>query len=217
MSDETTSGGLPYQPSVSVDSDRDSRVLAIDEADADAVFDALSSQTAREILAALHAEPRPPSELATAADTTVQNVRYHLEKFEAAGLVEVVDTWYSSRGMEMDVYAPTDEALVLYAGDTEPDDERSARDVLVDLLGAIGVLGLLSLLVDQLVRRFGATSQGPGGPQPRDPVAPGDHPFLLSPDGPMLEIGGVVVPPGALFFLGGTVVLLAITVWRRRQ
>ena len=31
--------------------------------------------------------------------------------------MDVVDTWYSSRGNEMKVYAPTNEPLVLVAGD----------------------------------------------------------------------------------------------------
>lgn len=214
MSDETASGGLPHRPPVAPDHDRGSRVLAIDETDADAVFDALASQTARDILTALHEEPQPPSELATAADTTVQNVRYHLEKFEAAGLVEVVDTWYSSRGMEMDVYAPSDEGLVLYAGDGQTEDDASVREGVRDLLGGVAVLGLLSVVVDRVVRELVPTVFGSGPSRPTEAPELGDEPFMLSVDGAVLEVAGVTVPPGAVFLVGGLVVLCAFTAWR---
>ena len=92
------------------------RLVDIDEDAADEVFGALSSETARSILAALYEEPRTASDLAEAVDTSLQNVRYHLEKLVDAELVEVADTWYSERGTEMKVYAPRSESLVLFAG-----------------------------------------------------------------------------------------------------
>jgi predicted transcriptional regulator len=82
-------------------------------ADADQVFTALAAETAREILRALHEEPTTKSALATQLDTSIQNVSYHLEKLEAAGLVAPEETWYSTKGREMDVYAPTADPLVL--------------------------------------------------------------------------------------------------------
>lgn len=84
------------------------RVVDLEGEDADAVFSALSSTTARQIYARLDDEPGTPSDIADAIDSSIQNVRYHLENLEEAGLVEVVDTWYSSRGNEMSVYATTD-------------------------------------------------------------------------------------------------------------
>jgi DNA-binding transcriptional ArsR family regulator len=84
------------------------------------VFDALSSGTARDVFAALYDDPRPVSELADAVGTSLQNVDYHLDRLEAAGLVEVADTRYSSKGVQMDVYAPVGGALVVVAGDADP-------------------------------------------------------------------------------------------------
>jgi len=90
--------------------DDEPRVVDLEGEDADAVFSALSSGTARQIVSSVHDDPKTQSEIADAIDTSVQNVRYHLDKLEDAGLVEVVDTWYSSRGNEMDVYAAADGA-----------------------------------------------------------------------------------------------------------
>jgi DNA-binding transcriptional ArsR family regulator len=130
------------------------RVLSIDEDAADEVFAALSSETARTILSALYEEPRTASDLADVGDTSLQNVRYHLEKLRDAGLVEVVDTWYSSRGTEMKVYAPADASVVMFAGDE--DTGLSLREALGRLVGGVGILGLASLAVERVF--------GPGVP-----------------------------------------------------
>jgi len=147
---------FPLRSSVSLD-DRKPRLVDLDDEVADDVFEALSSRTTRRIFSALHEEPQTASDLATVTDTSVQNAQYHLEKLQDADLVEVVDTWYSERGTEMKVYAPTDESLVLFAGD----DGRSLRSLLKRALAAVGLLGLVSLLVsvaaDRLVEWTGAS------------------------------------------------------------
>jgi DNA-binding transcriptional ArsR family regulator len=139
---------LPFRSEPTV-GERDPRVVELEGEDADAVFGALSSATARRIVAYLHEEPRTQSDLAEAVDTSVQNVRYHLDKLEAAGLVEVVDTWYSSRGNEMKVYAPADGALIVSG-----DESRASRlrRVLSGLVGGLFVLALASLAVGRVVR-----------------------------------------------------------------
>ncbi len=90
--------------------------VSLDESDP--IFDALSSNTARKIFAILHEEPTTISELATKIDTSLQNVSYHVEKMETAGLVTAVDTWYSTRGKAMDVFAATSQPLVLVSNDS---------------------------------------------------------------------------------------------------
>ncbi|QLC34526.1 helix-turn-helix transcriptional regulator [Halarchaeum sp. CBA1220] len=138
---------FPFQSDVDADTDG-SRLLGIEEEAADEVFDALSSQTARTILAAVYEEPRPASDLADAADTSLQNARYHLDGLRDAGLVDVADTWYSERGTEMKVYAPTNDSVVVMAGDEET--RSSAFDVLKSLLGSVGAIGVGALLVQAL-------------------------------------------------------------------
>jgi predicted transcriptional regulator len=108
----TSNGLLPSRESVETDASAES--VSLDEAGA--VIDALGSRTARSILAALYEEPRPASEIAAAVETSTQNVNYHLDRLREAALVEVVDTWYSSKGAEMDVYAPTADPLCVFIG-----------------------------------------------------------------------------------------------------
>lgn len=93
--------------------------------DSDEILDALSSDTARKVLAALHEEPAPASDLAERVETSLQNVNHHLAQLQSAGLIDNVDTWYSTKGREMDVYAPTNQPLVMVAG--ESGNEESLR------------------------------------------------------------------------------------------
>jgi len=86
--------------------------------DSDEILDALSSDTARKVLTALHEEPAPASDLAERVDTSLQNVNHHLAQLQSAGLIDNVDTWYSTKGREMDVYAPTNQPLVMVAGES---------------------------------------------------------------------------------------------------
>jgi DNA-binding transcriptional ArsR family regulator len=83
----------------------DDRVVAFE--DADAVFDALASGTARAVLRRLHRSPAPASVVAEAVDTSVQNAAYHLDRLVDAGLAVRVGTRYSAKGREMAVYAAT--------------------------------------------------------------------------------------------------------------
>ena len=140
---------LPSIPDASASEDAEPRVVGLDDDDADDVLGALSSTTARELFAALTDDPAHPSALAERVDTSLQNVQYHLGKLEDAGMVEVVDTAYSEKGREMDVYAPADRPLVLFAGDEE---EQTLLDrALGRLLGGVGVLAGASLAVKGLV------------------------------------------------------------------
>ncbi|WP_276260310.1 ArsR/SmtB family transcription factor [Haloglomus litoreum] len=84
--------------------------------DAGDVVNALTSETARKLVDRIYTEPGTTSELADDVGTSLQNAQYHLERLEDAGVVEVVGTWYSKRGNDMDVYGPSSEPLVIVAG-----------------------------------------------------------------------------------------------------
>jgi DNA-binding transcriptional ArsR family regulator len=147
---------FPIREKVSLDREPEPRLVDLDEETADEVFEALASTTTRKIFLELHNQPQTASDLADVTDTSVQNVQYHLEKLTEADLVDVVDTWYSERGSEMKVYAPTDDSLVLFAGR----DKQSAFRRLVNRFA--GVLAFLlppSILAGYLANWRESSSQ----------------------------------------------------------
>lgn len=85
----------------------------IDIAEDGALLEALSTETARRIVAVLEESPKPASEIAAETDTSLQNVGYHLDRLEDVGLVEVAGKRYSSKAKKMDVYVPTSTSLVV--------------------------------------------------------------------------------------------------------
>lgn len=68
------------------------------------------------ILSIIYEHPSMPTDVREEIGTSLQNVDYHLEKLEDAGLIELARTAYSENGAEMTVYAPAAEAVVLFAG-----------------------------------------------------------------------------------------------------
>ncbi|TSD15923.1 ArsR family transcriptional regulator [Haloglomus irregulare] len=159
---------LPSSPEVSVEDDP--RVVGLDSEEADDLMQALSSDTARQMLSALHEEPLPPSRLANQVDTTLQNAQYHLERLSEAGAIEVVGTAYSEKGREMDVYAPADKPLVIFAGRDE--QASGIRAALRRLVGGLAALLFGAIAIQEVfgrgVRRlaaplFGGTSGAGGG------------------------------------------------------
>jgi len=217
---------LPSLPDATPE-DREPRVVGVDDDDADELIAALGSETAREILTRLHDEPATKSELADAVDTSLQNVQYHLSKLDGADLVDVVDTTYSEKGREMDVYAAADEPLVLFAGGSE--ESHGIKSALMRLLGGYGLIGLAAVAAQQVLSvagptaRVSASTGGSGG----DAGTAGTED---SADGPSIEtapetdgggeIDGTVeyvvepladyavslVEPGIVFFLGAALV-----------
>jgi DNA-binding transcriptional ArsR family regulator len=175
---------FPIRDTVTRDETREPRLIDLDEDTADEVFEALASQTTRQIFLALHEDPQTASDLAEETETSVQNVQYHLEKLTDIDLVEVADTWYSERGSEMKVYAPTDESLVLYAG---RDKQTTFRSLLKRFTGVFSLLVPGSLLASWFASRSG--SDGNTGSDPTQisggdeyNVATGSEPEITSLD-----------------------------------
>jgi len=209
-----------------------SRVVGIREDAADEVFEALSSSTAREILAALYEEPDTASSVADEVGTSLQNATYHLEKLVDAGLVEVADTWYSEQGREMNVYAPASESLVVFAA--EEDSGPSLKERLLRVLGAVGFLGVVSLVVQRL---FGGraspdyrTTGGDAGAAPAPATTQGGDVGIMQEGAETTKATTTTVaegaqsaaqgiPPGVLFFAGGLLALAVVIayVWYRRR
>ncbi|MFB6142119.1 MAG: ArsR/SmtB family transcription factor [Halorientalis sp.] len=235
---------LPSEPDTSAAEEADPRVIGVDSEDADDVLAALTAETGRKLLSELHADPAPPAELADRVDTSLQNAQYHLNKLEEAGAIEVVDTMYSEKGREMNVYAPADRPLVIFAGDEE--QSSGIRSALARLLGTFGVLVLASLAVQQTL---GDGLGGLFGGAPDDGTqAPAPAAATETPAGTPTSEGGFNVaaettadaartatetataaptttaeatagaafslPPGAVFLLGGLTALLVVAAAR---
>ena len=94
-------------------------VVGLEAEESGEVFSALTSETARSLVAELHRRPATQSELAERVDTSLQNAKYHLQRLVDAGIVEVVDELYSQKGIEMSVYGPVGHPFVLIAGGDE--------------------------------------------------------------------------------------------------
>jgi DNA-binding transcriptional ArsR family regulator len=221
---------FPLRQSVELDDSREPRLVGMDEEVADDVFEALSSGTTRRIFGHLHDEPHTASELADLTDTSVQNVQYHLGKLDDADLVEVVDTWYSERGTEMKVYAPTDESLVVFAGGEE---KGRLRQLLKRAVAILGVLAPVAIMLGWFAGRLAdsgaefdlaskSTQTGGGGEDAMTADAVGDSGAQATPEAVSYAadatetIGGLdpAVLAGLAFFLGGVFVLsLVAATW----
>ncbi|MFC5972832.1 ArsR/SmtB family transcription factor [Halomarina salina] len=129
---------LPLRGESSADPD-EPRVVGLAGEEADETFEVLSSGTTREVLAALYEEASTPSEIRDHIGTSLQNVHYHLGKLEDADLIEPAGVGYSEKGTEMTVYAPTSEAVVLFAG--RRDDRSRLRSMLSRVFGVVVALG----------------------------------------------------------------------------
>lgn len=177
------------------------RVCRLDSESATDIIDAISSDSARLILAELHEEPRPVSVLADELDVSIPSIEYHIENLLEAGIVREVDTRYSEKGKEMSVYGPDDDPLV-FVGDDEGVD--LARFVVSGVGAAVVGIAVVSLAVQWLVTEFLPTL---GSESVRKAASAG-------------AIDGVTVspvPPGLVFFSGGTFVLaVALAFWYLR-
>jgi len=151
-------------PDTSTSQDGELQVVGVDE-DVSDVLDALSSETAREILNTVYDEPGTPSELADRLEMSIQKVSYHLEKLEDEELITVAGVQYSEKGQEMKVYEPPEDPLVLFVGTQER--KRSLRSLVRRVLPVIGVLTaasvMLQLLLGQFPIQFGGAGAGDAG------------------------------------------------------
>ncbi|WP_224335630.1 ArsR/SmtB family transcription factor [Haloprofundus halobius] len=179
------------------------RVLDVRSEETDEVLDALASDTARRLLRGLFERPRTPSELASYAETSVQNINYHLTNLREAGLVEAVDIRYSEKGREMTVYGPTSDPIV-FVGNRElrPAVSRSLREVVAGL----GVLVGASALVQWGARRLVGSSAEPDGVL--GPASWG----VSQPNSTLSWLVFGVVEPGVLFFFGCLLVVAVLAV-----
>lgn len=171
------------------------QALDLTGGEADQTFEALSSPTSREMLKLLYEDASTPPQLAVKMDTSSQNVHYHLGKLKSADLIESTGTTYSSRGTEMDIYAPTSEAIVLLTG-REPKTDQ-IRTLLKRFLSGLVIVALVSLVIDVLL----VGNSGPAANGSSSPSEPLIHDLLG-------------IRPVTFFFIIGFFILM-IETWAR--
>lgn len=199
------SGLLPSESSAvtadEVEDDGGPRLLWLDDDEAETLITSLSSNTARSVLTALHNEPKTASELAEQVDTSLQNVRHHINNLSEADLVEATETRYSVKGREMTVYAPVNDSLVVCVGDS--DERGSFLDSLRQYVGVAAALVVGSLFVQfSFGTGFGGID-GPTSPRVADSV------------GTTGELLGLLSP--AVAFLAGGLLVLAVVAWKHHR
>lgn len=92
------------------------RILDLNGTAADEAFQTLTAATTRTVLSMIYEHPSTSTDIQEEIDTSLQNVHYHLGKLEDRGLIEPAGVGYSEKGTEMTVYAPANEAVVLFVG-----------------------------------------------------------------------------------------------------
>lgn len=191
----------PVQPEEDPRPPEEPEVIGLEDDRTGQALDALSSETARRILDELYDDPSTPTELQAATDTSLQNVHYHLNNLDEAGLIQQAGTRFSEKGNEMTLYGPASEAVVVMAGDT--DDQSLLRRAVARLVGALGLLAAGTLLVAEL---FGQ----------------GQQPTAETADGPSIAADGARQAaneaasgpdPAVVFFVGGLFVIALISCW----
>jgi len=159
---------LPLRGETSAEPD-EPQVLGLAGEDADEAFDVLSSSTTREVLSFVYDQPSTPAEIRDEIGTSLQNVHYHIDKLEDADLIEPAGTGYSEKGTEMTIYAPSNEAVVLFAG--RQSDRSRLRQMLGRVFGVVFALAAGTLLYDRFLldrvgdrtAEFAANDDGSGG------------------------------------------------------
>ncbi len=196
---------LPRQ--VSPDPD-DPEVRDVTSQDAGAAFEALTSETARRVLATVYDEPATPSEVREEVGTSLQNVHYHLERLEDADLIEPAGTGYSEKGNEMTVYAPATEALVLFAG--RADDRSRVQRLLRRVFAMVSGLSVVAVAAEWF---FGTS-------EPATTGGDGDGGIgIASNEGGDVTgqasrgVADLLADPVLLFFLGGLLAVVVLSAW----
>ena len=143
---------LPTQTDAAVERSDTPAVLSLDDNATREVIEALSSETAYEIFQLLNETPATPSRIADQLDQSVQNVHYHLENLETAGVIEVTDTCDSEKGREMSVFVVSEDPTLLFLGteDDRPSLKRAFKSF-ASLLGPPSILLAAGESISQLV------------------------------------------------------------------
>lgn len=120
------------------------------------IVSTLSSETTLQVFNLVQEEPRTPADIADVLDMSTQNVHYHIRKAREAGLIEWNEVEYSEKGLEMKVYEPAVDNLVIC---NDQETKRHLEKLLKRLAGGISIAaGLSAMLHVILMQLFPPTS-----------------------------------------------------------
>lgn len=137
------------------DLDLDSpEVVELGSKESEVYLDALSSRTTRDVFVEVYDNPSTISSLSEHMDDSIQNIKYHVEKLQESNLIEVVGTDHSENGNEMDVYAPTSEAIVFLIGSEE------RKSSIRDSIEGMGIFLLMASMVSVLFSYISSFESG---------------------------------------------------------
>lgn len=208
---------LPLRPETPSQSGEGVKLVGIDDESAEAVFNAIGSETTREILDSIYQKPGTATDIAERTDVSLQNAKYHLNKLLEAELVEIGEVWYSEQGNKMKVYSPTNESVVMVAGDRGT--RATIKEMLTQLIGSIGLLGIVSYFVDRfisykLMAADGSTGSDSGAV---DFYSKGNSTVTPTPSGETVHYFSAdfieLLTPGVAFFIGGLSILILLITW----
>jgi DNA-binding transcriptional ArsR family regulator len=139
---------------VSVDRSDEAELLCIDDERTTEILATLSSDTSRAVFRHVNREPQTATDLARELDTSVQGVTYHLDNLREAGLIDILDTCFSEKGREMDVYGPAEQPYIVFLGMST--DEPGLTAAFKRFAHSIGPIGIIFAISGALSKLFGS-------------------------------------------------------------
>lgn len=212
--DELYSRFSSFKSRLTGNDETDQIQLKLDSEEADEVFSAISSSTARKIIGSLDDRPKTPAELSDELDLTLQTIHHHLNNLQDVDLITVLDMEYSERGREMNVYGVATDVMVMHSGDTSEDE---LRKTLLSMFEGILLLGLAALVFRQSLIWFYGTSDTDG-----IITDPASAPFPIDGNLSSGELTGspegidsilTVFDPAIVFFIGGLFAIIFTVFW----
>lgn len=147
-------GLLGERPEITIDRDEDPRLLCLDDEHTEEVLRRLSSETSQAVFHAVSHEPLSTQDVADELDMSIQNAMYHLKNLEEAGLITVLDTHYSERGREVEIYGPLEQPILLFLGPSQ--DWPGLTAAFKEFAGAVGPVAIPIVIGQFLSRLLGA-------------------------------------------------------------
>lgn len=144
--------------------DFDPRIVTLQEDSGDEIVSVLSSETTRNVYMSIEERPSTPKAIADELDMSIQNVHYHLEKIQDAGLIETSGFEYSEKGREMQIYEPTEDELIIC-------NDEAAKERLDRLLERLIDRSMVAVILAALTHFVLTRLMGIGPSRSLDPVA----------------------------------------------